>query len=295
MDATALLQGARDVLSEPLLTLGDRHITLTTVFTIVVVLVATLVLSRLARRAIRRAFHMRGVEDEGTIGVVSRLVHFVFLLVGFGVAVEAAGIDLSALFAAGAVFAVAIGFAVQNIMQNFVSGFILLAERAIKPGDVLEVDGQLVKVRRMGIRATVVRSLDDEDIIVPNSVVVQNAVTNFTLDDPVSRLRATVGVVYSSDMDLVMRTLQQAAEELPFRLKDRTPMVLLTDFGDNSVNFEISVWTNRPWESRRHRSELNLAIWNALARENIVIAFPQLDVHFDPPVAQGFGRINRVA
>ena len=119
---------------------------------------------------------------------------------------------LEALFAAGAVFAIGLGFAMQNIVQNFVSGVILLAERTIKPGDVLQVDGRFVKVRHMGIRSTICRTLDEEEIIVPNATIVQSTVTNYTLQDSLFRLRCTVGVVYGSDMVLVKNTLQRAAQ-----------------------------------------------------------------------------------
>ena len=264
--------------------IAGRPISVVTLIVVVAIFGVTMLLSKLTRRFITKTFEMRGVHDEGTIGVITRLVHFVFLAVGFGVSVESIGIDLAALFAAGAVFAVALGFAVQNIVQNFVSGFILLAERVIKPGDVLELEGQLVKVRRMGIRSTVVRSLNDEDLIVPNATIVQSTVKNFTLTDSRFRLRTVVGVVYSSDMDRVVEILHAVAREQPYRIGEFDPVVLLTDFGDNSVNFEVSIWIDKPWDMRRRRSELNLAIWRAFKAEEIVIAFPQLDVHFDPGV-----------
>lgn len=272
--------------------LGGTAISVATVLTMVTIMLLTMVASRFTRQAIHRGFKLRGVDNEGTIGVVTRLVHFVFLLVGFGIAVEAAGIDLGALFAAGAVFAVALGFAVQNIVQNFVAGFILLAERVIKPGDVLEVEGQLVKVRSMGIRATVGQTLNDEDLIIPNGTLVQSAVKNFTFSSRSFRLRTVVGVVYSSDMKQVMTTLEETARATDFRDLEREPVVLMTDFGDNSVNFDVSVWINDPWQMRRLRSLLNVAIWEAFQDGGIVIAFPQLDVHFDKPVGAGLARLG---
>ncbi len=127
------------------------------------------------------------------------------------VAMRTTGIRLDALFAAGAVFAVGFGFAMQNIAQNFVSGVILLFERTIKPGDVIEVGGQIVKVQQMSIRATIVRTLDEEDVIVPNSSLVQSNVKNFTLEDNIYRVRVTVGVSYSSDVPKVKAALEGCA------------------------------------------------------------------------------------
>lgn len=259
-------------------------ITLVTLIAFAVILLATLVISKILEAATVRAFRLRKVTDEGTVGVARRLVHYSVLLIGLGIGLQTIGINLTALFAAGALFAIALGFAMQNIAQNFVSGVILLVERAIKPGDVLEVEGKIVRVTSMGIRATIARTLNDEDIIIPNSVLVQTTVKNLTLKDRLHRLRAPVGVVYSSDMAKVMETLQRAAEETPWRVKNLEPRILLTEFGNSSVNFEVSVWIDEPWKIRRRSSELNQCIWWALKEAGIIIAFPQLDVHFDPPV-----------
>jgi small-conductance mechanosensitive channel len=172
----------------------------------------------------------------------------------------------------------------QNIAQNFVSGVILMIERSIKPGDVLKVDGKVVKVTRMGIRATVARTLDDEEIIIPNSVLVQNSVTNHTLKDRLYRLRALVGVVYWADMALVRSTLEKVASEIPWCVKDIESRILLRQFGNSSVDWEISVWIEDPWRLQQRLSELHEAIWWAFQKAGITIAFPQVDVHFDTPV-----------
>jgi small-conductance mechanosensitive channel len=207
------------------------------------------------------------------------------ILVGLGVAIQTVGINLGALFAAGAVVAVAVGFAMQNILQNFVSGVILLAERSITELDVLDVEGRVVRVVRMGPRATVVRTRDDEEIIVPNSTLVQSSVTNYTLRDSLYRIRTTVGVAYGSDMDRVTEVLRQAGEAMPNRVPDKDPVVLLLDFGNSSVVFEVSIWEQDPWAARVTRSKLNMTIWNKHKEAGITIAFPQLDVHFDRPWA----------
>lgn len=288
MDGDGIVHAALEALSRELFQLGGRPISAATILTVAAIMLAAWTLSRLTQRALRRASQLRGVQDEGNVAVVARLVHFGFLLVGFGVSVQAVGIDLAGLFAAGAVFAVAIGFAVQNIAQSFVAGVILLGERSIKPGDVLEVQGQLVKVKHIGIRATVVRSLDDEHLIVPNGSLVQSTVKNYTHEDPFFRLRAEVGVVYSSNMDHVQRVLEETAAALPWRSKEREPVVLLTGFGSSSVDFEVSVWIEDPWAQRRMKSQLLHAVWDALKAEAVVIAFPQVDVHLDAGVSRGF-------
>jgi small-conductance mechanosensitive channel len=148
-------------------------------------------------------------------------------------------------------------------------------------------------VQKLGIRATIAKSLDEEEIIVPNSVIVQSTVTNYTLKDSLYRLRSAVGVTYGSDMNLVREVLMNTARQVSWRVQDREPVVLLMEFGSSSVDWEVSVWMDDPWRVRKARSELNQAIWWALKEAGITIAFPQLDVHFDPPVVESFERRGR--
>ena len=277
-----------------LFVLGGTKVTLKTLLIVVVILIVTYLLSWGVRRAITGVFSRRGLEADGNVQAIARLTHYGVLLVGFGVALQTAGFNLNAFFAAGAVFAIGIGFALQNLMQNFVAGVILLLERAIKPGDVLEVEERIVRVVQMGIRATIVRTRDGDHMIVPNSLLVQSTVKNYTLKGSVFRVRAKVGVTYGSDMKLVKETLEAVMLGVEWRLPNRDPIILLTDFGDNSVNFDASVWVANPWDKPKLLSEINQAIWWALKEQGIVIAFPQLDVHFDPPVEQGLSQLAAV-
>lgn len=273
-------------LDTPLFNLGETPVSLITLLTMVAVVIATFIISKLVQVGVRRALHRRGMRPEGGIGVASRLIHYAIILVGVGVALQTAGIKLGALFAAGAVFAVGIGFAMQTIAQNFVSGLILLVERTIEPGDIIEVDGTLARVEEMGIRATLVRTLDDEELIVPNSRLVQSTVKNYSLRDSAYRVRVMVGVTYDSDMKLVREALELVGESIHDRLQEYPPQVLLMDFGSSSVDWEVSIWTDDPWAQRRARSQLREAIWWAFKEQHIVIAFPQLDVHLDEPVVE---------
>ncbi len=268
---------------------GSARLTIGGLLAGLTVILLTLWLSRIFERAAERALRLTRISDPGTIAVAGRVVHYIVLVIGFGVAVEAAGFRLTTLFAAGAVMAVAIGFAAQNVLQNFFSGIILLSEGAIKPGDVLEVEGQVVRVTRLGIRSTVVRTRDEEEVILPNTLLAQSSVKNFTMQDSVYRLRTRVGVSYGSDMKLVRETLTNAAASLSQRRSDHDPVVLMAEFGDSSVVFDVSVWVDDPWTMLMTRSALNEAIWWALKDAGITIAFPQMDVHLDPRVVDRLG------
>lgn len=271
----------REILDFHLFTIGGTDVTVTTLITLAVIALGSFWASLLAQRAVTRLLALGRITDKGSVGIARRIVHYAVLALGAGVALQQLGINLAGLFAAGAVFAVGLGFAAQNIFENFASGVILLAERTIKPGDILEVDGDVVEVQTMGFRATVVRTRDEEDLILPNTLLVQNKVINYTLRDRIYRLRSPVGVEYGSDMKQVMEVLRDCATAVPWRMKDHDPVVLLRAFGDSSVNFEVSVWVDDPWRMPRLESELNQAIWWALKGADVRIAFPQLDVHFD--------------
>ena len=278
---------AQDVLDRKLLEVGGTTVTVGTAATAVLVVLAALWFSRLARGALARVLRARGASDEHAFGTLATLLHWIILLTGFGIALDTVGIDLAALFAAGAIFAIGLGFAMQNIAQNFVSGVILLTEQAIKPGHVIEVEGHVCRVLRLGIRATIVQTRDGEHIIVPNSILAQSSVKNYTLDDSRFRLKARVGVAYASNMGEVRGILERVATSMEWADDDSDAQVLLVEFGDSAVVWEVAVWMDDPWTVRSARSDLNSAIWDAFAEADVVIAFPQVDVHFDPPVADG--------
>jgi potassium-dependent mechanosensitive channel len=273
----------------PIMSFAGSRITPLTLALAGVILAATIVVARLLHAGIPRALARRGVTERGTGLVAARLVQYVVMIIGLAIAFQTAGIQLGSLFTAGAVFAVGLGFAMQNIVQNFVSGVILLVERSIKPDDILEIDGAIVRVIQLRIRTTLVRTLNDEDLIVPNSTLVQGTVKNYTLSDLLYRLRVVVGVSYGSDMEAVRRVLEEVAAATTWREQERDPKVLLLDFGTSSVDWEVSVWTRDPWRHRVLSSELREAIWFAFRRAQITIAFPQLDVHLDPAVVEALG------
>ena len=284
MNVQRFVSALGDILAFQLLAISGTSVTVSTLLFAAGLFLGTLWVSRLIRRAVGHWTRRRGVGDEGAIETVQRLIHYVILIVGLGLVLEMIGIDLTTLFAAGAIVAVGLGLAMQNIVQNFVSGVILLIERTITPTDILEVEGTVVRVTSMGIRATVARTRDEEELIVPNSALVQSTVKNYTLRDASFRIRTHVGVAYHSDLDHVQSTLLATAEALEMRSTRFDPVVLLVEFGNSSIVFETSIWISDPWREQSARSALNMEIWRALKREGITIAFPQLDVHLDPGV-----------
>lgn len=281
------LASLHHVLTFPLLELANGKITALSLLAVGVTLLVTLQASKVAQRGIRAAAQRRKMKlDDGSVAVAQRLAHYSVLIVGLFIGLQSMGIDLGALIAAGAVFAVGVGLAMQNLAQNFVSGLILLVEQTIKPGDVVEVEGRTARVKSMGIRSTVALCRDGEDVIIPNSLLVQGIVRNFTLSDRAIRVRVPVGVHYDSDLGRAREVLLAAARSQTWRTIERDPVLLLCGFGSSSVDFEISVWAEDPWRLPQWRTDLAFAVWDALHEANIVIAYPQVDVHFDPPATR---------
>jgi potassium efflux system protein len=280
-----------ELLNTKLFELTGTPVTVGTLFMALFIIVVAFGVSRALQHGVARFFTRRGLSAHGINVLFPRVIHYTVVIVGFAVALDTIGFSLTALFAAGAVFAVGLGFAMQNIAQNFVSGMILLVERSIKPGDIIEVEGAVVKVVNMGIRTTVAKTRDDEELIIPNSILVQSTVKNYTLRDSLYRVRALVGVTYGSDLRLVDSTLRAVTGSLAGNAPLREPRIQLTEFGNSSVNFDASIWIEDPWEAPRTRSDLHLAIWWAFKDAGIVIAFPQLDIHLDPPVTDGLSRL----
>lgn len=266
-------------LASEIFRVGKTTVTIGSLITVLIVILVTIAISRALRKIAERALDKGGAEAKVT-GSLASLIHYVVLVVGFGVAIGTLGIDLTALFAAGAIFAIGLGFAMQSIAQNFVAGVLLLVERSIKPGDIIEAEGRVMMVREMGIRASLVRSRDGEDLIIPNASLIQNTVKNFTMRTGRYRIRAAVRVHYSSDMELVKNTLTEVGRRISSDWgHQEPPQVLFSRLGETAAEWEVGVWIDNPWERLPALSQLNEAIWFALQKAGIRVAYPQIDVH----------------
>lgn len=286
MNTNNFFQQITKLLTKPLFAISGTEITLLSIALFTFIIIFSIVLSFVLQRGLKKSLKQKFVTREGTLAALLRLLHYSIIIIGLGIGMQTIGINISALFAAGAVFAIAIGFAMQNIVQNFVSGVILLLERSIKPGDILEVEGTVVKVIEMGIRTTIVRTWKDEELIMPNSIFSQSVVKNYTLRDNQFRIGVSVGVTYNSDMKKVIEVLEKTANNVSWKLPESEPKILLLEFGNSSVNFGIYVTIDDPWKQRVYMSDLRKKIWFAFKEAKITIAFPQLDVHLDPPVTE---------
>src|SRR6202453_4676384 len=210
--------------------------------------------------------------DRGLPYAISTMIHYSILLVGFVVALGALGIDLTKITILAGAFSVGVGFGLQNVINNFVSGLILLFERPIKIGDVIEVSGNVGEVRRIGIRASVIRTSDGSEVIVPNGSLISSQVTNWTFSDQQRAVEVSVNVIGGVDTQRVVELLKSVATAHPDVAKQPLPQVYIVTFTAGAVTFQLRVWTERSREWAQVRSDLAVAVNEALAREKIAIA-----------------------
>ena len=260
--------------------IGTIRLTLQGILLLLLMFVAVVVAEKIIReRVIMRIFEKTDFPEALEYGM-ARILGYVFMIVGFYMAFQVAGIDLSSLaFIAGAI-GVGIGFGLQSIINNFVSGIIIFAEQPIAIGDRVEVSGIAGRVVKIRLRSTTVITNDNITMIVPNADFISQTVTNWSHGDPKVRIRIPIGVAYGSDIERLEKVLLEVAAENPKTLEEPKPSVLFSNFGDNSLNFELAVWTaSMSTRPRRFISTLNFAIEKKLRENGIEIPFPQRDLH----------------
>lgn len=274
------LADAWAIMNTPLFDLGHSHISLVKLAYFFMAFVILIFVSNKARKFLERRLSNNGLVTPSTghtIGVISR---FAIVLIGTMIIIQTAGIDLSALSLLAGALGVGIGFGLQNITDNLISGIIILFEKPIKVGDrivVGDVEGDVINI---SFRATTVVTNDNISIIIPNSEFISSQVINWSHNDSNVRFRIPVGVSYNEDPAKIKKILLQAADHNPNILKHPVPMVLFDEYGDSSLNFMLAVWTatyaNRP---NQLRSDLYFDIFKRFKNEGVEIPFPQRDIH----------------
>ncbi|HEY5042025.1 MAG TPA: mechanosensitive ion channel domain-containing protein [Verrucomicrobiae bacterium] len=268
------------ILNHPLFDVGKTPFTLWTVLAILFWLVLVLLVSFLMRRFVVQRLLKRTRFDPSLQYAIHKITGYVFITLGFFIALQVNHVDLSSLAVIAGAVGVGVGFGLQNIINNFVSGLIILAERPITIGDRIEVGTVAGQVTRISLRSTIVVTNDNISIIVPNSDFISHAVTNWSHGDPRVRMRLSVGVAYGTDPEKLKSLLLEVAQGHPKVLADPPPDVFFSGFGDSSLNFELAVWTaEMSSKPRRFRSELYYAIEKKLRENKIEIPFPQRDLH----------------
>ncbi len=278
--AESLMESLLKALDYPLFTLGEGTISLGVVCKLLWLFAMVLGAEYLVRRYFTLKLLKRTALTAPLQYAIARISGYVFILFGFYVALTLAGINLNSLAVVAGAVGIGIGFGLQNIIHNFVSGLIILAERPIALGDRIEVGGVAGNVTKIRLRSTEIVTNDNISITVPNSDFITHPVTNWSHGDPRVQIRLPIGVAYGTDVDKLRRVLLEVAAEHPNVLKTPMPTVYFEAFGDSALLFELGVWTSDMTHSpRRFRSELNFAMERKLRENQIQIPFPQRDLH----------------
>lgn len=281
----ALHDHVEDVLAVHVLKLGGVVVTLGGVVGAILVVAFALLVSKLVQRALERFSGRTETLNRASVYTVGRIVHYVLIVAATLYALSLVGIDTGRMTLAIGALGVGLGFGLQQIFNNFVSGLIILFERSLKVGDFVELgNGVHGEVQEINIRATRITTNDNTDIVVPNSEFVAGRVVNWTLREVARRLRVPFGVAYGTDKELVKKAALEAAAEVPFTLTTdvrRAPKVWLVGFGESSLKFELVVWLNSDAVSRPSAvfAAYNWAIETALCKYCIEMPFPQRELH----------------
>jgi len=250
------------------------------IFFLIAFLIAVFWISSRTKRLLFNRVLVHSGLDRSLQYAVAQIASNVVLVIGIFLVLENTGIHLGALTVFAGAVGVGVGFGLQNIASNFISGLVILAERPITIGDRVEVAGVAGQVQQIRARSTVIVTNDNIAMIVPNTKFIDSPVTNWTYGDPRVRFRIPVGVAYGSDVEKVREALIAAGAENPHTLKDPGPSVFFDGFGESALNFELVVWSSEmSHRPRRFRSDLNFSIERRLREAGIEIPFPQRDLH----------------
>src|SRR5881275_1959609 len=255
-------------------------LSLVQIFLLIALLIAVFWTSSQTKRFLFNRFLVNSGLDRSLQYAIAQIVSNLVLVVGIFIVLENTGIHLGALTVFAGAVGVGVGFGLQNIASNFISGLVILAERPITIGDRVEVAGIAGQVQQIRARSTVIMTNDNIAMIVPNTKFIDSPVTNWTYGDPRVRFRIPIGVAYGSDLERVRNALLEVARENSHVLTQPEPTVFLETFGESSINVELVVWSKEmSYRPRRFRSDLNFAIARKLRETGIEIPYPQRDVN----------------
>ncbi|MGM0380340.1 MAG: mechanosensitive ion channel family protein [Bacillota bacterium] len=226
--------------------------------------------------------------------LLTKLLKFLIYTAVILITISSLGIDLTALAVVGGAVGVGVGFGLQKVVSNFISGIIILLDKSVKPGDVIEIDDVYGEIKSISLRYISVLTLDGKEYIIPNEDLITKKVINWSYSDNLVRTSISVGVSYSSDVNKAMELLEEALQNIDRILKNPEPKIFLTEFDNSSVNLKIKFWIKDPENGITNiKSEINKNIWNLFNENDIVIPFPQQDIHFksiSPDVKKFFSK-----
>ncbi|MDH3236972.1 MAG: mechanosensitive ion channel [Deltaproteobacteria bacterium] len=272
-----------EILDTHLFTIDERAIRVRQLLMVLIVLLGGLLLLKQGLRLFRKRVLPKTTLKPNEAIALTKIIYYFGVLLIFLLCMHLLHLPITAFAFLGGALAIGVGFGAQNLLNNFISGFIIMAERPIRLGDLIEIEGSFAKVENIGPRCTRIRTGDNIHILVPNSHFLEKSIVNWTLSDQKVRANVTVGVIYGSPVREVERLLVKAARENEKVLREPEPFVLFRDFGDNALIFFLYFWLTMETMTERLllESSLRFRIDDLFQEAGIVIAFPQRDVHLD--------------
>lgn len=273
-------------INKPLFRINDTPITLRPLLQIPVIILIGFILSKMVRMLLGRIESRKGSDDAPLFFMLNKIIHYIIIIAIVLTSFTTLGINLSNLTLIAGALSVGIGFGLQNIVSNFVSGLTIMFERSLKVGDYIELESGITgSVKEINARSTRINTNDNIDVVIPNSDLVTNQIINWTLRDSIKRVKIPFGVAYGTDKELVKKAAQEAAEKVPFTLtnmKGKEPEVWMTGFGDNSLDFVLLVWVSKYGVRRPNRIKASF-LWEldtAFNQHGIEVPFPQRVIHY---------------
>lgn len=278
-----VIQQARGLWNFEITTIDDAPFTIGSLTMGLFLFAIGLWASRLGSAIVGRFAANRLKLDAGAVHAMQTFSFYALLISFTLLALQAVHFPLTAFTFLGGALAIGVGFGSQNVMNNFISGLILMLERPVRAQDVVEVDGSHGVIQKIGPRSTHIRSTDGRHIVVPNSFFLESNVVNWTLSDELIRTKVTVGVCYGSPTRLVRQLIEEVVKAEPLALDQPPPNVIFEEFGDNALIFDVFFWVEAraPMAVCEAQSSVRFAIDDVFREHNLVIAYPQRDVHLD--------------
>ena len=258
--------------------LGSYVLSMERALAVLLTLILGHVTFMLFKWALRRALKLKHIE-EGRRFLIVRLMRTLIYVITFFIVIEVLGFNLTVIWAGSAALLVGVGIGLQGFFNDVISGFVLLFEGGVRVGDELEIDGDLVKVKGIALRATSVETVDGDLVVMPNSKIAGNSVMNLSQGLTSTRISVSVGVAYGSDVELVRQLLLEAMTAQPQIVKSPSPQVIFSEFGDSALNFEVRGWVHSPWNRMIIKSDIRFRIDNVFRTNKIKIPFPQRELY----------------
>lgn len=272
------MEKIKNLLEIELIHIGEFVIRVNTIVSIIAIYLIT----KLVLYIIKKILYGK-VQDKLDIGenyALYKIIKYVMWVLAFGLFLDTIGIELTVLLAGSAALLVGIGLGLQQTFNDILSGIILLSEKTIKIEDILEIDGDIVKIQSIGLRTSKAFNTDDVSIIIPNSIITSTKVINWSHQKMKARFRIDVGVAYGSDIDLVIKILEESANDHPSISDREATEARLVNFGNSSLDFQVLFYSEQIFQISRLKSDIRRTISKNFTENNIRIPYPQMDLHF---------------